>query len=174
MPGLDPHALFAPTHPLAVVVVRGTLVYLAIFAMLRIVLKRETAGLGVGDLLVVVLISDAAQNAMTGGYESVTEGVVLVATIIAWSWTLDWLRWKFPTLERLLAPSPLALVRDGRLLRRNMRRELITETELRSLLREQGVDDLATVHAVYMESDGQVSVIAKDATAGARRRRRGA
>ncbi|SMB94970.1 DUF421 domain-containing protein [Deinococcus hopiensis] len=158
---IDWHALITPQVALPEIVLRGTLMYLALFLILRLVLKRESSGLGVTDLLVVVLIADAAQNALAADYRSVPEGILLVLTIIFWSWFLNWLGYHVPLFERLVHPPPLPLVRGGTLLRRNMRQELITETELLSLLREQGVDDLAEVQVACMEGDGSISVITR-------------
>src|SRR5215207_10900140 len=89
--------LVVPTHSVAEMVVRGTIMYLALFVLLRVILKRQSSGLGVTDLLVVVLIADAAQNGMAKEYRSVTEGVVLVATIIGWDYALG---------HRLIKPHP--------------------------------------------------------------------
>jgi uncharacterized membrane protein YcaP (DUF421 family) len=111
------------------------------------------------DLLLITLLADAAQNGMADGYESVTAGFVLVATIIFWSYAFDWLSFRFDWFARLIEQPPLPLIKDGRLLRRNMRKELITEDELMSQLREQGLDDPAKVKEAYMESDGQFSVV---------------
>jgi uncharacterized membrane protein YcaP (DUF421 family) len=126
-------------------IVRGTIMYLALFVLLRVMLKRQSSGVGVTDLLVVVFIADAAQNGMAKEYRSVTEGIVLVATIIGWDYVLDWLGHRFPAFQRLVRPAPLTLVRHGRLLRDNMRRELVTKEELMSQLREQGVDSIQAV-----------------------------
>ncbi|WP_410967511.1 YetF domain-containing protein, partial [Salmonella sp. SAL4456] len=68
-------------------------------------------------------------------------------------------------MERLLHPPPVPLVRDGRLLRRTLRRELITEEELLSHVREQGLTDFTQVRAAYMEGDGQISVIPREGQA---------
>jgi uncharacterized membrane protein YcaP (DUF421 family) len=152
---------FVPTTVLEVVV-RGTIVYLVLFALFRLILKRQSGALGVTDLLVVVLVADAAQNAMAGGYTSLTDGIILVAVIVFWSWFLDWLGFRFPRIQRLMKPPPLPVVRDGRLLRRNMKTELITEDELFSQLRLQGVDDLARVRLAAVESDGRISVVTVD------------
>ncbi len=160
--GVNWRSVFLPSISPLEIIVRGTLVYLIIFFLLRVVLKREAGELGIADLLVLVLIADAAQNAMAGAYTSLPDGILLVATIIFWSYALDWLGYHSPRLQRLLHPPPLLLVRDGQMLRRNMRRELVTEEELRSHLREQGVDDLQQVKAAYMESDGRISVIARE------------
>jgi uncharacterized membrane protein YcaP (DUF421 family) len=158
---IDWKAAFVPTVSLLEIVLRGTVVYLLLFFVLR-VLRREAGALGISDLLVVVLIADAAQNAMSSEYKSVTEGAVLVGTIITWDYTLDWLGYRFPALGRLLRPAPLPLVRDGRALRQNMRRELVSMEELMSQLREQGVEHLSEVKKCYLEGDGHISVIKKE------------
>ena len=150
--------LFVPTVPLGEIVLRGTLVYLGLFLMLR-VLRREAGDLGISDLLVVVLIADASQNAMASEYRSITEGLVLVATIAFWDYFLDWLGYRFAAVERLLRPAPLLLVKNGRMLKRNMKRELIRDDELMAQLREQGITTLDEVRQCYLEGDGHVSVI---------------
>jgi uncharacterized membrane protein YcaP (DUF421 family) len=108
---------------------------------------------------VVVLIADAAQNAMAGSYTSITEGVVLVMTIIFWSWTLNWVAYRSSWFERFVMGPPLPLVRNGKLLRQNMRRELISEDELMSQLRLQGVNSVAEVRMAAIEPDGRISVV---------------
>ncbi|MGE5655543.1 MAG: DUF421 domain-containing protein [Actinomycetota bacterium] len=151
--------LFIPDTPILEIFIRGSVVYFAIFFLLRFVLQRQAGVVGITDLLVVVLIADAAQNAMADDYHSISDGILLVATLIFWSYTLDWLGYKFPRCQRLLHPQPLPLIKNGRLLRKNMRRELITENELMSQLREQGVEELSAVKIAYMEGDGYISII---------------
>jgi uncharacterized membrane protein YcaP (DUF421 family) len=151
---------FVPQTPVLELVVRGSVMYLALFALLRL-LKRQSGTLGLTDLLVVVLVADAAQQGMAHEYRSITEGLVLVGTIIGWSYALDWLGYWCPRVERVLHPPALPLVRDGRLLRQHLRRELVTEEELMSQLREQGVEDVSAVKLAYLEGDGRLSVIAK-------------
>lgn len=161
MQGIDWRSIFIPSVPILETLLRGTLVYLALFILLRIILKRETGQLSVTDILVLVLIADAAQNAMANDYVSISDGVFLVATIIFWAYALDWLGYRFPFIQRFVHPPPLLLVKDGQLLRRNMRRELITEGELLAQLREQGVEGLAEVKEARMEGDGRISVITR-------------
>lgn len=160
--GVEWAKLLIPDTPLLEIFLRGSIVYLALFFLLRVVLKRESGTLGITDLLVVVLIADAAQNAMADDYTSVPDGILLVATIIFWSYALNWLGYRFPRIQRFVHPEPLPLIRDGRLLHRNMRQELVTEDELRSQLRLQGVEDPAEVKMAYMEGDGRVSVIERN------------
>jgi uncharacterized membrane protein YcaP (DUF421 family) len=96
---------------------------------------------------------------MAGGYETVADGFVLVATIVGWNWAVDWASYRSATIRRFTSPPPLVLVRRGRLIRRNMRREYLTNAELMACLREQGIDKLADVKMARMEPDGQISVI---------------
>jgi uncharacterized membrane protein YcaP (DUF421 family) len=154
---------FLPHTPLLEIVVRGSLSYLILFALLRVVLRREKGDTSVTDLLVVVLIADAAQNAMADNYTSLTDGMVLVVTIIWWSFFLNWLGARVPWVQRLLRPAPLVLIKDGQLLRHNMRKEALTSDEVLSQLRLDGVDDLQRVKVAYLEPDGRISVIERDA-----------
>ena len=166
---VDWQKAFVPQLSVAEIFLRGTVVYFLLFAFLRI-LRRETGAIGITDLLVVVLIADAAQNAMAGEYVSVTEGAILVGTIAVWDYTLDWLGYHSPAVARLIRPAPLTLVKDGRMLRRNMKRELITEEELMSQLRQQGVGDLSEGESARLEGDGRVSVVKKESGDGGSRK----
>jgi uncharacterized membrane protein YcaP (DUF421 family) len=140
-------------------VLRGTAVYWALFLLFRFVLRRDAGSLGIADILLLVLIADASQNAMAGGYDSVGDGLVLIATIAGWNWLMDWASYRSRWIRRLAEPEPLVLVRRGRIIRRNMRREYLTNAELMACLREQGIDKLADVKMARMEPDGQISVI---------------
>ena len=160
---IDWTKIFIPDTPVVEILLRGTLVYLALFLLLRLFLKRQSAAMGITDMLVVVLIADAAQNALAGSYTSIPDGVLLVTTILFWSYALDWLGFWFPRLQGFLRPAALPLIEDGRLLRRNMRQELITMDELLSLLRQQGVEDPSEVKSACMEGDGRISIVPGDA-----------
>ncbi|MES4786098.1 MAG: DUF421 domain-containing protein, partial [Nitrospiraceae bacterium] len=96
---IDWSRIFIPDTPLFEIILRGTLVYLSIFFLLRVLLKRQAGTVGIADLLVVVLIADAAQNAMANDYHSVTDGLLLVATIVFWSYALDWIGFRFPAIQ---------------------------------------------------------------------------
>lgn len=159
---MDWAGVFVPdVRVLLEVVLRGTILYLLLFALLRFVFRREAGTVGITDLLVLVLIADAAQNAMADDYTSITEGVALVSTIIFWSHFLDWLGYRFSRLGRFVHPPPLPLVKGGQMIRSHMRRELITEEELMSQLREQGIEDISEVKSAFLEGDGHLSVIRK-------------
>ncbi|MCD6041094.1 MAG: rane protein [Burkholderiales bacterium] len=148
------------TSPLELIV-RGTAMYLFLFALFRVVIRRRVGSVGMADILVLVIIADAAQNGMSGEYRSVTEGAILVSTIIAWNVLADWLTYKSSFLQKLLEPPPLLLIDQGRVLWRNLRHEFISENELKAKLREHGVTDYRQVAKAFLESEGEVSVIKK-------------
>ena len=84
---------------------------------------------------------------------------ILVATIIAWNVLADWATYKSEWMQKMLEPPPLLLIDNGRMLHRHLRMEFLSESELRSKLREHGVTDFREVKKAFMESDGQISVI---------------
>ena len=133
--------------------------YWFLFALFRVVVRRRVGAVGISDLLLLVIIADAAQNAMAGEYRSVSDGFVLVGTIVAWNQVIDWLAYVSPRLQKVLEPPPLLLIRRGKLLHKHMRHEFLSEGELRAKLREHGVEDYAEVDKAYMESDGNFTVI---------------
>jgi uncharacterized membrane protein YcaP (DUF421 family) len=144
-------------------VVRGTAMYFFLFLLFRVVVKRRVGAVGMGDILVLVIIADAAQNGMSGEYRSVTEAFILVGTIIGWNTLIDWLTFRVEWLQKVLEPPPLLLVDNGRVLHRHLRQEFMSEADLKTKLREHGVKDPAEVEKAFMEPDGQVTVLKKNA-----------
>ncbi|WP_346674062.1 YetF domain-containing protein [Nannocystis sp. SCPEA4] len=159
MQDIDWSKVLLPETPLLEMFVRGTVVYLALFFLLRFVIKREAGALGVTDFLVLVLLADAAQNALGDDYQSISDGLMLIGTIVFWSYLLDSLAFHYPRWRRFVKPPRVQLVADGRLLGRNLAHERITEEELLGEIRHHGCDDLSQVRAAYIESDGMISVI---------------
>ena len=156
---IDWKTILLPDTSFVEIILRGSVMYLALFFLLRVILKRQSGTLGTTDLLLITLLADASQNGMAGDYKSLPDGIVLVATIIFWSYTLDWLSFKSPRFQRLIEPPPLLLIKSGQMLRRHMRRELITEADLMGQLREQGISEISKVKEARIESDGRISVI---------------
>jgi uncharacterized membrane protein YcaP (DUF421 family) len=140
-------------------IIRGTLMYLCLFLLFRVVIRRRIGAVGMSDMLLVVIIADAAQSGLSGEAKSITEALIVVGTIFAWNWFIDWLNYNVPALQNWLEAPPLLLIHNGRLLHRNLRHEFVTEQELKSKLREHGVDDFRQVAKAHMESDGTISVI---------------
>ena len=156
---VDWSSVSVPTIGLAEIIVRGSLMYLGLFTIMRFMARRQAGHFGPADLLVIVLIADAAQNGLGKEYGSVTEGLALVLTIVAWEYLLDWMAWRFPATRPYLKPPSLTLIRDGRLLPQNLRKEMITEDELRSQLRERSVEDYGEIKLATLEGDGRLSVL---------------
>jgi len=166
--GFDIPAAFIPDVSLLETVVRGIVMYLSIFVLLRVILGGRTSGVTVSDLLVLVMISDAAQNAMASTYLSLTNGIVLVATIVVTSATMDWLAFRYPSIRRFVHPEHKPLIIDGRLIRKTLNEELMTEGELMTQLRLNGLEDPSEVKAAYLEGNGEISVIKRPNGAPAR------
>ena len=162
---VDWSELFVPSGSLAAIAIRGTIVYLVLFTAMRLLPRRTIGQASASDLLIIVLIADAVQNAMAGEYRSITEGVLLAAVIIGWALLIDWLDHRFPHLQ-LSGGKELLLIEDGKLLRRNMARQLITEEEVLAQLRQHGLDSPAQVRKGYIEGDGHFSLLLRGGLAG--------
>jgi uncharacterized membrane protein YcaP (DUF421 family) len=163
---IDWNSVFFPSLGIAEIVVRGTLMYLGLFMILRFMARRQAGHFGPADLLVIVLIADAAQNGLGKEYQSVTEGLILVVTIVAWEYFIDWLMYRFPSLRPVLRPPSLTLVKDGRIVEETMRKEMLSTDELASLLRQHEVENIAEVRLAKLEGDGRMSVLRREAPAG--------
>ena len=137
---------------------RGTLIYWFLLLVFRFLLRRDVGSMGVADLLFVVLVADASSNAMQGEYKTVTDGLVLISTLVGWNYLLDWASYHSSVVSRLIEPPAEPLVKHGRIVQRTLRRQLITVEELMSKLREKGIADVSEVRLAMLESDGELSV----------------
>ncbi|SFE92431.1 DUF421 domain-containing protein [Nitrosomonas sp. Nm166] len=156
---LDWNGIFGITVSPLELVVRGTMMYFFLFLIFRVVIKRRIGSIGMADVLILVIVADAAQNGMSGDYHSVSEAFILVATIIGWNQLIDWLTYTVPRLQTILEPAPLLLIDKGQILWRHMRKEYLSESELRTKLREHGITDPKEVEKAYMEPDGEFTVL---------------
>ena len=143
--------------------VRGSMMYLGLVLIVRFVLRRNIGSMSTADVLFIVLIADASQNGMAGEYKSITDGAVLIATLVAWNLALDFLAFRSSAIRRLIEAPPLPLIQDGRWLRQNLKKEWITPEEVTGKLREMGIDDIALVKTACLESDGELGVIRRKA-----------
>jgi uncharacterized membrane protein YcaP (DUF421 family) len=155
----DWEAMFRPDRSLIETVLRGVITYFVIYGLLRLVLKRQSGSFGIGDMLLTVLIADAAQNAMIGQANSLPNGMTLVATLFAMNYLVDWACYRWPSVRELVESSPCLLVRDGRLLEENLRKERITEEELLGQIRLKGLGAYEEVFEARIESEGEISVL---------------
>lgn len=152
--------IFAPETPVVELIARGSALYLGMLILVRLMPRRSGGELGMMDIAFVLLIADAAARSL-GGYSSVADGFIVIVTLMGWNFIVNALSFHVPLIERLVSAPAIQVVRDGQLLWRNMRREFLTEEELMSHLREQGIDDLRDVKSACVESDGKISAITK-------------
>lgn len=153
---------FELTVPFADQVVRGAATYIALLLLMRVVGQRETGSLGITDVLVIVLVAEAAAPALHGDGTTVGDSMVVIVTILACSVATDALSYRWPKLGRIIKARPRPLIEDGELNRKVMRRELMSEEELESALRTEGVEDLSAVKRALIEPNGRISVFLID------------
>ncbi len=149
--------IFAVETPLLEIIGRGTVIYVAVLVFMRL-MPRIGGQLAVMDLVFLLLVAEAAARAM-GEYTTIGDALLLIATLMAWNYFLNLLSFHIPFVERLISGSAMQVVRDGRLMQRNMRREYLTEAELMAQLRRQGIDKIEDVKAAYIEGEGELTVI---------------
>lgn len=154
--------LYQPKHALLELFVRGTILYLLMFALLRLVVRRQLGGIGISDILLIVLIAEVIGNGISDNFQSIGESAILVATILFWSTLIEWLASRYPRFERLVRDPKLKLIDNGRMLRRNMSYEFVSVDELIAELRQNGLEDCHDVKAAYMEANGRISIIKSD------------
>jgi uncharacterized membrane protein YcaP (DUF421 family) len=152
--------VLAPDKPLLELVARASIIYFAFLIVTRVMPRRTGGELAMMDLIFVLLVAEAAARTL-GDYESIADGLVVIATLIGWNYLINALSYHVPLVERLVAAPPLQVIRDGVLLRRNMRREFLSEEELMAHLREEGLSDVAQVASAHIEGDGKISVVPK-------------
>ncbi len=153
------HDMFVPTYSLLEIVLRGSIIYLALFFLLRVARSRHAGQMGLADILVIVLIADAVSNGMASEYRSIPEGLVLAGTIFFWSFALDWLAYHVMWLRPIIESGPRCLIRHGQLQQAAMRHELLSRDNLMGMLRERGIEDYSGVKRAYIEGDGTLSVL---------------
>lgn len=155
---VDFEALFKIETPVLELIIKGSVMYLGILLLFRVLPRRTGGEMAMMDLIFVLLIAEAATHSL-GGYSSITEGFIVIGTIMAWNYLFNFLSYHIPLVEKLVSAPPLQIIKNGRLLKRNMRREYLTEEELTDHLRLVGIDDIGEVKAAYVEGDGKISVI---------------
>jgi uncharacterized membrane protein YcaP (DUF421 family) len=140
-------------------VIRGTVVYLAVLILLRVSGKRQVGQMGATELVAVLLISNAVQNSMNGGDNSLVGGLILAAVLVALSNSITFLTYRSRTFAALFEGTPRLLIHDGKYLEKNLRKERLSQAELRSLLRKQGVHHVTEVKSAILEADGVLSIL---------------
>ncbi len=156
--------LFSTSIPLLEIVLRTVVIYLVVLVGLRLSGKREVGQMTIFDLVVLLLIANAVQNAMNGGDNSLLGGLAAAATLLVINAVLAQLRLRSPMLRKLIEGSPTLLVLHGEPIEAHMRREGIDEDTLEAALREHGVESIEQAEMVVLEIDGSMSVVPSSST----------
>jgi uncharacterized membrane protein YcaP (DUF421 family) len=158
---IDVAELFVPKLSLAEVLIRGFLAYAGLTLLLRIIPKRQVSRTSVGDILFVVLVGGIAVEALVKHAESLPDFLLLLLTVMLLSYASDRLAFRYRSFRRLVHEPPTCLIRDGKVLEENLRRELMSEEDLMRQLRRQDVDDPSKVKEAQLEGDGEISVVTR-------------
>ncbi len=156
---------FGIETPLWEIVARGTVVYLLIAFVLRVVPKRQIGSISPNDLIFLVMMGSLAADAISGDAKTVMDLLLMVLVIVLWDYLFNLAEYYIPRFRRIAQDSPTLLVHRGELLHENLRKEKITEEEVAALLRKQGVFDMGRVEQAILEVDGHISVIEREAGA---------
>jgi len=154
--------LLLPETPVAGLVLRAVVVYAFLIGALRLAGRRELGQMTSFDLVLLLLISNALQNSINAGDDSLGGGLVSALTLVSLNWTLGFLAYRWRWVERLLQGQPVRIVTDGKVHLGAMRRELLTMAELRSALRKQGIRSISDCKQVVLEPDGTLSALHQD------------
>jgi uncharacterized membrane protein YcaP (DUF421 family) len=143
------------------IVLRASAIYVVVLVGLRLLGKSHIGQLSIFDFVLILLISNAVQNAMVGNDSSLLGGIIAAATLLALNYLITWLRVRFQSVDRVFEGSPSLLIHNGLVVVENLHRERITIDELERSIREHGIQDSSEVKIAIMESDGAISVIPK-------------
>ncbi|MGE2725550.1 DUF421 domain-containing protein [Mycolicibacterium pulveris] len=155
-------SIFIPALPMLEGVVRGTVTFFALLILMRIVGQRESGGLGVTDVLIIVLVAESAAPALYTQDSTLVDSLVVIVTILFWSVVVDAVSYRFPYFSHLVKARPKPLIRYGKLNRHTMRREFMSREEVESQLRLHGIEDITRVRQAYLEPNGMISVLTHD------------
>jgi uncharacterized membrane protein YcaP (DUF421 family) len=151
---------------------RAVIIYIAFFIGLRLFGKRELGQFTTFDLVLVLLVANALQPAITGPDNSVTGGVIVIAVLLLFNRGVAMVRSRWPWFDALIDPPPTVVVQDGEISQPALEKEGLSDTDVEMAIREHGIDKLSDVKQAVLENDGSISVVTKGSGERFRRRRR--
>ncbi len=151
--------MFELGTPLWQIVIRSALVYVALFVALRLMGKRELGQMTIFDLVVVLLVGNAVQNAMVGPDFSLQGGILAAVVLLGANRGVALLRIRGGVWGRLIEGTPTVLVEDGDFIEPQLRREGLDRREIEMVVREHGLESVAAVKLAVLETDGSISIV---------------
>ena len=142
-------------------VLRAVIIYVFLIVLLRITGKRQVGQLAPFDLVLLLVLSNAVQNSMNGGDNSVVGGMISAMTLVGVNWIVGILTYRSKKLEALVEGRPDVLIHDGKLYQQTLERAKLTRHEVMAAVREAGCASIEEVRAALLENDGSISVIPK-------------
>lgn len=147
--------------PVWEIIARGSLVYVAVAVVLRLVPKRQIGNIAPNDMIALVIVGTLAADAIMGDIKALPDIILMIIVILLWDYLSNLAEYHFPRYRGVAQDSPTLLIHRGVLLKDNLRKEKLTEQELIASLRKQGVTDIADVQQAILEVDGEISVVTK-------------
>lgn len=151
--------MLALSTPVWEIALRTFVVYLVVVIGLRVAGKRELGQMTPFDLVLILTLSNAVQNAMVGQDSSLTGGIISASTLLLSNWIINALGMRIPRVRKSLLGDPTLLMHDGKMIPAHLRHEGIGEDELLMVAREHGIGDLNGVRDAILEVDGSISII---------------
>ena len=158
--------------PWSHLVIRAVIIYVVFFIGLRLFGKRELGQFTTFDLVLVLLVANALQPAITGPDNSVTGGVIIITILLVFNRMVALVRNRWPWFDALIDPPPTVVVQDGQISTPALEKEGLSETDVEMAIREHGIDKLSDVKQAVLENDGSISVVTKGTGERFRLRRR--
>jgi uncharacterized membrane protein YcaP (DUF421 family) len=160
---IEEESMFEMATPLWQVVVRTVVVYVGVLVVLRLAGKRELGQMTVFDLVLILLIANAVQNAMVGPDSSLQGGLVAAVVLVVCNLGVAVVRLRGGVWGRLIEGVPTVLIMDGRFVEPHMRRERLDTEDVERILREHGVTSVSDVKMAVLETDGSISIVPEGA-----------
>lgn len=154
--------MWSTASTLAEIILRTLIIYVIVLVGIRLSGKREVGQMTPFDLVLLLLISNAVQNAMTGPDTSVLGGIAAAVTLLVLNGIVSRIVSRNTELRKYIVGTPTLLVYDGDIIKEHLRKEEITVEALYTALREHGIDNLSKVHQAILEIDGSISVLTKE------------
>ncbi|MEO8511550.1 MAG: YetF domain-containing protein [Chloroflexota bacterium] len=148
------------------IVIRATVIFIALYLLVRLLGKRELAQLTPFELIVLIVMGDLIQQGVTHNDFSLTASILAIGTFAFWASVLSWITYLSKRAENFFDGQPQVIVRDGEMLMANMRRDRLTQAELESEMRLAGIGRMSDVAWAIIESRGKISFIKRDTAAG--------
>ncbi len=151
--------MWVPENPWWEFIIRALVVYAFLLGLLRLTGKRQVGQLAPFDLVLLLVLSNAVQNSMNGGDNSVTGGLILAVTLVGLNWCVGWLTFRSKRLEAIIEGRPVLIVHNGKVDDAALRSVQMTRHELEAALRAEGHSGAEDIRFAVLENNGHISVI---------------